>query len=176
VKLAHSPLHPATRVAPALRRLPGRLEATALAAVLAMTLAALAAPVAAQTAQPARPAAPAAPPADNAMTPRTASLPAKGLFKGDQLSDAAKVQLTDLIINALGLDVEVALVVPTGPWQIDGSGPDERQLTDARLGAVRKFLTERGVESKRIFIESRIDAKIKEPRLDVQLIGRPATN
>ena len=41
---------------------------------------------------------------------------------------------------------------------------------------MRKFLTERGVESKRIFVESRIDNTIKEPRLDVQLIGRPATN
>ena len=66
--------------------------------------------------------------------------------------------------------------MPTGPWQIDGSGKDERDLTEARLAAVRKFLSDRGVEAKRIFVESRIDAKLKEPRLDVQLIGRPATN
>lgn len=150
------------------RHQPAWLAVTALAAALTV-----AAPATAQTA---RPAPPVAAPADNAMKPRTTSLPAKGLFKGDQLSESAKVQLTDLIINALGLDVEVALIVPAGPWQIDGSGPDERQLTDARLGAVRKFLTDRGVEPKRIFVESRIDAKLKEPRLDVQLIGRPSTN
>lgn len=114
--------------------------------------------------------------ADNKVTMRTTSLPARGLFKGDQLSESAKTRLTELIIDAMGLDVEVALIVPTGPWQIDDSGHNERDLTPARLQAVRKFLTERGVEAKRIFVESRIDAKIKEPRLDVQLVGPPATN
>jgi len=133
------------------------------------------APASAQAAKPA-PAMPVAAPIDNKPVPRTASLPAKGLFKGAELSDSAKAQLTDLIINALGLDVEVALIIPTGPWQIDGSGANERDLTDARLQAVRRFLTERGVEPKRVFVESRIDAKIKEPRLDVQLIGRPSSN
>ncbi len=108
--------------------------------------------------------------------PRTASLPAKGLFKGDQLTDAAKSKLTDLIIDALGLRVEIALIVPTGPWQIDDSGTGERDLTPARLEAVRKFLTDRGIDAKRIFVESRTDAKIKEPRLDVQLLGQPAND
>ena len=69
-----------------------------------------------------------------------------------------------------------ALVIPTGPWQIDGSGAGERDLTPARLNAVRKFLTDRGIDSQRIFVESRTDAKIKEPRLDVQLLGQPATD
>ena len=53
---------------------------------------------------------------------RTVSMPAKGLFKGDQLTDSAKAQLTDLIINAIGLQVEVALLIPVGPWNIDGTG------------------------------------------------------
>ena len=44
------------------------------------------------------------------------------------------------------------------------------------MQSVRKFLTDRGVESKRIFVESRTDAKITEPRLDVQMVGRPASN
>ena len=127
-------------------------------------------------AQTSAPGVPVAAPIDNRPAPRTASLPAKGLFKGAELSDAARARLTDLVIDALGLDVEVALIVPTGPWQIDGSGKDERDLTEARLATVRKFLTDRGVEAKRIFVESRIDAKLKEPRLEVQLIGRPATN
>jgi OOP family OmpA-OmpF porin len=144
-----------------------------LAAVL--LAAALALPALAQ-APAAKPATPQAAKADNAPKTRTASLPAKGLFVGDQLSDGAKKQLTDLVIDALGLDVEVALMVPTGPWVIDGAGHTERDLTDKRLAALRKFLTDRGIESKRIFVESRVDAKIKEPRLDVQLIGRPATN
>ena len=105
---------------------------------------------------------------------RTVSLPAKGLFKGDQLTDAAKAQLTDLIINALGLQVEVALLIPVGPWNIDGTGhAGERDLTPARLQALRKYLSERGVDQKRIFVESRIDPKLKEPRLDVQLVGQP---
>ena len=107
---------------------------------------------------------------------RLTSLPARGLFAGDQLSESAKSKLIDLIIDALGLDVQVALIVPTGPWQIDGSGANEHDLTPARLAAVRKFLTDRGVEPKRIFVESRIDAKVSEPRLDVQLVGQPATN
>ena len=96
--------------------------------------------------------------------------------KGDQLSDAAKARLTDLIIDALGLDVEVALLVPTGPWNIDGAGHTDRDLNEARLKALRKFLTDRGIEPKRIFVESRVDAKLTEPRLDVQLIGRPSSN
>lgn len=107
---------------------------------------------------------------------RLTSLPARGLFTGDQLSESAKSKLIELIIDALGLDVQVALIVPTGPWQIDGSGANERDLTPARLAAVRKFLADRGVEPKRIFVESRVDAKISEPRLDVQLVGQPATN
>jgi OmpA-OmpF porin, OOP family len=107
---------------------------------------------------------------------RTVSLPARGLFKGDQLTDSAKRQLTELILNALGLQVEVALLVPVGPWQIDGSGQGERDLTPARLQALRKYLTERGIEPHRIFVESRIDPKLTEPRLDVQLVGRPAND
>lgn len=107
---------------------------------------------------------------------RLTSLPARGLFTGEQLSESAKSKLIDLIIDALDLDVQVALIVPTGPWQIDGSGANERDLTPARLMSLRKFLTDRGVDSKRIFVESRIDAKVTEPRLDVQLVGQPATN
>lgn len=125
--------------------------------------------------QPVKPV-PAAKPGDDKAKGRTASIPAKGLFKGDQLTDEAKSKLTDLIIEALGLRVEVALVIPTGPWQIDGSGAGERDLTPARLNAVRKFLAERGIEANRIFVESRVDAKIKEPRLDVQLLGQTAND
>jgi len=125
--------------------------------------------------QPVKPV-PAAKPGEDKTKSRTTSLPAKGLFQGDQLSEAGKAKLTDLIIEALGLRVEVALVIPTGPWQIDGSGAGERDLTPARLNAVRKFLTERGIESKRIFVESRVDAKVKEPRLDVQLLGQTAND
>lgn len=143
----------------------------AIAVALAAALPATAAP----GDQPVKPV-PAAKLGDDKAKGRTASLPAKGLFKGDQLTDEAKSKLTDLIIEALGLRVEVALVIPTGPWQIDGSGAGERDLTPARLNAVRKFLTERGIESGRIFVESRVDAKLKEPRLDVQLLGQPAND
>ncbi|MBA4175656.1 MAG: hypothetical protein C0505_03720 [Leptothrix sp. (in: Bacteria)] len=114
--------------------------------------------------------------ADDKEKTRTVSLPARGLFKGDQLTDSARAQLTDLILNALGLQVEVALLVPVGPWQIDGSGQGERDLTPARLQALRSYLTDRGIDPKRIFVESRVDPKLTEPRLDVQLIGRPAND
>jgi OOP family OmpA-OmpF porin len=107
---------------------------------------------------------------------RSTSLPARGLFVGEQLSEYAKVRLTDFILNALGLQIEAALVVPTGPWNLDGSGKDERDLTPARLAAVKRFLQERGVDPKRIYVESRIDEKIKEPRLDLQILGRPAAD
>ena len=79
--------------------------------------------------QPVRPLPQASAPAKTEIQERKTSLPAKGLFVGDQLSAAAKDKLTELILNALGLHVQVALVVPTGPWQIDGSGKDERDLT-----------------------------------------------
>jgi len=115
-----------------------------------------------------------APAASSAFTPRTSSLPAKGLFNGDQLTDSARQKLTDLILDAIGLQVDVALLVPTGPWKIDGKGHDETDLTPARLDAVKRFLTERGVDAKRIYVESRIEEKIKEPRLDVHIVGKPA--
>jgi OmpA-OmpF porin, OOP family len=107
---------------------------------------------------------------------RAASLPAAGLFEGDKLSAGGKAQLTDLILNALGLRIEVALVVPTGPWRLDGSGADERDLSPARLNAVKRFMAERGVDPDKIYVESRIDQSAREPRLDVQLMGREATD
>ena len=90
--------------------------------------------------------------------------------------DVAKAKLSELVVDALGLDVEVALVMPVGPWQLVPGGQDENQLSPARLQAVRKFLVERGVEPKRIFVESRIDPKLKEPRLDFQMVGRLRTD
>lgn len=103
---------------------------------------------------------------------QTTSIPARGLFEGDRLSAAARQKLAELIVNAIGLQVEVALLVPTGPWNLDGSGKDERDLTPARLEAVKRFLTERGVDPKKIYVESRVNEKITEPRLDVQIVGR----
>ncbi len=147
-----------------------RFATTLLAAVF------LAAPaLAAPGDQPVTPV-PASKTGDDKARTRTASLPAKGLFKGDQLSDAAKSRLVDLIIEARGLDVQVALVVPTGPWHVDVGGEGERDLTPARLAAVRKFLGDRGIDPKRIFVESRIDAKVTEPRLDIQLAGQVAND
>jgi OOP family OmpA-OmpF porin len=155
-----------------------RLSSKTLPLAAALLAATLTLPPALAQTPAARPAAATPPAAKDANKPqtRTSSLPAKGLFVGDQLSESAKKQLTDLVVDALGLDVEVALMVPTGPWVIDGGGHTDRDLNDKRLAALRKFLTERGIEAKRIFVESRVDAKIKEPRLDVQLIGRPSTN
>ena len=119
---------------------------------------------------------PAAAVAEDKSKSRTISIPARGLFLGNQLSDRARIQLVELIIQAIGMRVEVALIVPTGPWQIDGSGASERDLTPARLASIRRFLAERGVDPKRMFVESRIDARVSEPRLDVQLVGQPATD
>lgn len=111
--------------------------------------------------------------ADDKSRVRTASLPARGLFVGDKLSDSTKNRLNELILEALGLQVQVALLVPTGPWQIDGAGQTDRDLNAARLQALRRYLSDRGVNPKNIFVESRVDAKLTEPRLDVQLVGQP---
>lgn len=111
-------------------------------------------------------------PAASDVQTQTTSIPARGLFEGDRLSAAARQKLAELIVNAIGLQVEVALLVPTGPWNVDGSGRDERDLTAARLEAVKRFLSERGVDPKKIYVESRVHDKIKEPRLDVQIVGR----
>lgn len=150
-----------------------------VAASAALGLALVVSPASAQQgAQPVKPlpGGAASAPSKTGGTQRNASLPAKGLFVGDQLSANAKSKLTELILNALGLQVEVALVVPTGPWQLDGSGKDERDLTPARLAAVKKFLQERGVDPQKIYVESRIDNAIKEPRLDLQILGRQAND
>lgn len=104
---------------------------------------------------------------------RSIALPARGLFNGDQLSASARSQLTELVIEARGLDIEVALVVPSGPWQIDGGGDAERRLTPARLDAIRTYLAQRGIDPKRIYVESRIDPKLAEPQLLIELVGRP---
>jgi OmpA-OmpF porin, OOP family len=104
---------------------------------------------------------------------RSVSMPARGLFEGERLSAAARQRLTELVVDAVGLQIEVALIVPTGPWRIDGSGKDERDLTPVRLNAVRSFLAERGLDPKHIYVESRVDDSVREPRLDVQVLGRP---
>ncbi|MDP2007956.1 MAG: hypothetical protein Q8K45_19990 [Rubrivivax sp.] len=159
---------------PALQR-PKSALATLPAALLAAALLLAAGPLAAAPGD--KPVQPLSKPlVDDKERTRTVSLPARGLFKGDQLTDSAKSQLTELILNALGLQVEVALLVPVGPWQIDGSGQGERDLTPARLQALRKYLTDRGIDPQSIFVESRIDPKLTEPRLDVQLVGRPAND
>lgn len=118
----------------------------------------------------------AAVPAAAPLKTRSTVLPSKGLFVGDQLSEAARAKLTDFVIDAIGQQIEVALVVPHGAWNAEGSGKDERDLTPARLQAVRKFLVDRGVEAKRIFVESRLDAGAKEARLEIQTVSRPATD
>jgi len=112
-------------------------------------------------------------PADDKARTRNASLPAKGLFVRDQLSESTKAKLTELILGSIGMRIEVALLVPTGNWKIDGAGTSDRDLTAARLQSLRRFLTDRGVDPKKIFVESRIDPKIKTPRLDVQLVVSP---
>jgi len=155
---------------------PGRLPTFLPSLVFAASLGLACGPLVAAPGDQPVPAASAATPGDSKANVRTASLPGRGLFVGDQLSEYAKSKLVDLIIDALGLEVEVVLLVPVGPWQLDGGGHTDRDLTDARMKSVRKFLTDRGVESKRIFVESRTDAKITEPRLDVQMVGRPAVN
>lgn len=114
--------------------------------------------------------------ADDKSRTRQTSLPAKGLFVGDKLSDSTKSKLTDLIMGAIGMRIEMALLVPTGNWKIDGAGKGDRDLNAARLQSLRRFLTDRGVDPKKIFIESRVDPKIKTPRLDVQLIVSPAND
>ena len=113
---------------------------------------------------------------DDKSRTKSASLPAKGLFVGDQLSDSTKARLTELILDTIGMRIEVALLVPTGPWKIDGAGKGDKDLNAARLQSLRRFLTDRGVDPKKIFIESRTDAKVKTPRLDVQLVTSPAND
>jgi OOP family OmpA-OmpF porin len=153
------------------KRLSSHVPALLSAALLAASGYALAAP----GDQPV-PAVPAAKLGNDPSRLRTASIPAKGLFVGDQLSASARAQLTELIIEALSLRVQVALVVPVGPWTIDGAQHTDHDLNKARLGALRKFLADRGVDPQRIFVESQIDAKVKEPRLDVQIMGQPAND
>lgn len=126
--------------------------------------------------QPVKPLPANAAPAKTDTVVRTTSIPAKGLFEGDKLTASARQRLAELVINAIGLQVDVALLVPTGPWKIEESGGDERSLTPARIEAVKKFLHERGLDPKRVFVESRVDEKIKEPRLDVQIVGKPAND
>ncbi len=166
------------------------LFAAAWVGALALPLAAMAqsTPAAAPAAVATPPAAGATPPAANANTAtkrppasaqkttlRKASIPARGLFQGDQLSDSTKRQLTDLMLDAIGTQIELALLVPTGPWQIDGAGQGDTVMNEARLRSLRRFLTDRGVDPSRILVERRVDPKVKTPRLDIELVTTPAT-
>lgn len=114
--------------------------------------------------------------AEDKSRQRNASIPAKGLFVGNQLSESTKAKLTELILDSIGMRIEMALLVPTGDWKIDGAGKADRNLNAARLKALRRFLTDRGVDPDKIFVESRIDRKVKTPRLDVQLLVSPASD
>lgn len=155
------------------RRPPRNPVPPALALTLALAFAGV---QAAAGDEPVKPLPAAAAPAKTEVQERKTSLPARGLFVGDQLSAAAKDRLDALILEAIDLEVQVALVVPTGPWQIDGSGRDEHSLTPARLNAVKRFLRERGIDPSKIYIESRIDGSLSAPRLDLQMLGRPASD
>ena len=114
--------------------------------------------------------------ADDKSRTRKTSLPAKGLFVGDKLSESTKAKLTELMLDAIGMRIEMALLVPTGNWKIDGAGKGDNNLNAARLQSLRRFLTDRGVDPKKIFVESRVDPKIKVPRLDVQLVVSPSND
>ena len=114
--------------------------------------------------------------ADDKSRVRKTSIPAKGLFVGNQLSESTKSKLTELILDSIGMRIEMALLVPTGNWKIDGAGKGDNNLNAARLQSLRRFLTDRGVDPKKIFVESRVDPKIKTPRLDVQLVVSPAND
>lgn len=103
---------------------------------------------------------------------RSLSLPASRLFHGDQLSERAKASLSDLIRGLQGTSIEVAVVVPTGPWSTERAGRGERDLNAARIGALRAFLADSGIEAGRVFMESGLDSGLQEPRLDVQLMPR----
>jgi OOP family OmpA-OmpF porin len=114
--------------------------------------------------------------ADDKSRTRNSSIPAKGLFVKDQLSESTKAKLTQLMLDAIGMRIELALLVPTGNWKIDGAGKGDNDLNAARLQALRRFLSDRGVDPKKIFVESRVDPKVKTPRLDVQLVVSPAND
>lgn len=105
---------------------------------------------------------------------RSGTLALRSLFEGDRLSAGTKARLDAIIDSASDLDVEMALLVPSGPWKLDGKAVDERSLTPARLAALRTYLSQRGVPAGRIYVESRIDQTATEPRLVVELVGKPA--
>ncbi|OGB06290.1 MAG: hypothetical protein A3E25_00050 [Burkholderiales bacterium RIFCSPHIGHO2_12_FULL_69_20] len=117
---------------------------------------------------------PAPAPAANRLVIRSNTLPAHGLFDGDRLSDAARARLDAVLAEAADLDVEVALLVPAGPWRLDGQPGDERSLTPARLAALRQHLVQRGLPARRIYVESRIEPSATAPRLVIELVGRPS--
>lgn len=117
---------------------------------------------------------PAASAAASRLVIRSNTLPAHGLFEGDRLSDATRARLDAMLAEASDVDVEVALLVPAGPWRLDGQPGDERSLTPARLAALRQHLVQRGLPAKRIYVESRIEPSASAPRLVIELVGRPA--
>jgi OOP family OmpA-OmpF porin len=112
--------------------------------------------------------------ADPRLVVRSAILSAHGLFDGDHLSKSARMHLDALLESAVDLDFELALVVPSGPWKIDGKTVDDQALTPARLAALRGHLAEHGVPARRIYVESRVDRSLTEPRLVIELVGKPA--
>ncbi|MDO8377138.1 MAG: hypothetical protein Q7S91_08080 [Aquabacterium sp.] len=146
------------------------LPALLLAPLLALNLGA----AVAQTPRAGAAVAPAPEASASRLVIRSHTLPAHGLFEGDRLSDAARARLDAVLEQASDLDVDVALLVPAGPWRLDGQPGDERSLTPARLAALRQHLVQRGVPARRIYVESRIEPSATAPRLVIELVGRPS--
>lgn len=169
----HAPIQTAPRKPLMTLRATHRLHTVLPALLLALTLGT------AWAQQTPRPAAMAAAPASavasaSRLVIRSNTLPGPGLFEGDRLSDTARARLDAMLAQASDLDVEVVLLVPAGPWRLDGQPGDERSLTPARLAALRQHLVQRGLPAKRIYVESRIEPSATVPRLVVELVGRPA--
>jgi OOP family OmpA-OmpF porin len=149
---------------------------------------------------PARPATPPAPPPPAARPappapPRPAPAPAQAApvsekvtfaadaffdFNKSNLKPEAQAKLADLVDKTKGIALEVIIAV--GHTDSVGDDAYNQKLSIARAEAVKKFLTEKGVEKNRVYTEGKcemspvadkktIEGRAKNRRVEVEVVG-----
>ncbi|MEN9418171.1 MAG: hypothetical protein RI988_1791 [Pseudomonadota bacterium] len=137
-------------------------------------------PPPAPAARPAPPPAPAPAPAAPISEKVTFAADAFFDFNKSNLKPEAQAKLTDLVDKTKGIALEVIIAV--GHTDSVGDDAYNQKLSIARAEAVKKFLTDKGVEKNRVYTEGKgekspvadnktSEGRAKNRRVEVEVVG-----
>jgi len=122
------------------------------------------------------------PPPPPAPVSEKVSYQADALFDFDRsvLKPDAQAKLTDLVDKTKGISLEV--IIATGHTDAVGGTDYNQRLAVARANAVKKFLTDKGIEPSRVYTEgkgegspvadnSTSEGRSKNRRVEVEVVG-----